>query len=227
MRRLLAIIIIIAVYVAYEAFFNHGSWNYKLTLVVQTPEGKVVASGVRKIYAGRDPIILQWLPSLTYGHAGVIGEAVVVDLGRNGVLFALLRSRQHSVDYGYNIIFNEFPHDGGTTSGGIRYYRSLKAKKELAFDKLPLLVRFRDINAPKTVEEVDPNNLEATFGKGVKLVSATLEMTDEEVTTGVDKQLVWLKEYYNKKLDGARLTSIEAANRLANNLNSRSFKIGE
>lgn len=138
----------------------------------------------------------------------------------------MLRSR-HSVDYGYRIIFNEFPHDGGTTSGGIRYYRSLKAKKELAFDNLPLLVRFRDINDPKTVEEVDPKNLEASFGKGIKLVSATLQMTDEEVTTGVDKWLGWLEGYYDKQLDGTRLSSIEAPNRRANDLSSRDFKTGE
>ena len=89
---LIIVLIIIAVYVGYEAYFNHGSWNYKLTLVVQTPEGQVVGSAVRKVSAYRDPIILQFLPSSSYAHADVKGEAVVVNLGQRGVLFALLKA---------------------------------------------------------------------------------------------------------------------------------------
>ncbi len=65
MRSFPTIIIIIAVYFGYEAFFNHGSWKYKLTLVVETPEGQAVGSAVRKVSTQRDPIILQFLPSLT------------------------------------------------------------------------------------------------------------------------------------------------------------------
>lgn len=58
------------------------------------------------------------------------------------------------------------------TSEGIRYYRSLEGEKDLTFDKLPILVRFHDIKDSKTVEFVDPNDLEKTFGNGVKLVSS-------------------------------------------------------
>jgi hypothetical protein len=238
MRIFLTILIIIAVYVGYEAFFNHGSWNYKLTLVVETPEGQVVGSAVRKVSAERDPIILQWLPSLTYGHAGVKGEAVVVDLGQRGVLFALLKANNEGNGDAENIVFREFPFHwkddtgqnqiGGSelTSEGIRYYRSLKAKKELSLEKLPMLVRFRDIKDPKTVELVDPNDLGKSFGKGVKLVSATLEMTDETVTKGIEKWLSWIRQYYSRRLDSERFGSIEATNRLANDLSSGNFAAG-
>lgn len=204
MRTFSTVLIIIAMYVGYEAFFNHGSWNYKLTLVIETPEGQVVGSAVRKVSAYREPIILQFLPSSSYAQADVKGEAVVVDLGRMGVLFALLKASSGVNGDPQYMVFNAFPfhwkddtgesHAGGSelTSEGIRYYRSLKGKKELAIEKLPMLVRFHDIKDPKTVELVDPNNLEKSFGKGVKLVSATLEMTDENVTEGkVKKYLSW------------------------------------
>ena len=190
MKKILVIAAIIGLYVGWEAVVNNGSWKYKLTLVVETPEGLKTGSAVRKVSASRDPVILQFLPSLVYGHASVKGEAVVVDLGERGVLFALLKGKDNN-DYGYNIIFSEFPSGvrGGTTPEGIKFYSNLKAKKDLDFDKIPMLVRFRDINDPKTVELVDPNDLEKTFGKGVKLVSATLEMTDEGVTSGVKKYM--------------------------------------
>lgn len=201
MKILPTILIIIAMYVGYEAYFNHGSWNYKLTLVVETPEGQVVGSAVRKISAYREPIILQFLPSASYAHVDVKGEAVVVDLGQRGVLFALLKANNEGNGDAEHMVFNEFPfhwkddsgqnHIGGgeLTSEGIRYYRSLQAKKEIDLEKLPMLVRFRDINDPKTIELVDPNNLEKSFGRGVKLVSATLEMTDDSVTEGVQKYM--------------------------------------
>lgn len=197
MRTFTTILIIIAVYIGFEAYFNHGSWNYKLTLVVDTPEGQVVGSAVRKVSAQRDPIILQWIPASGYGHAGVKGEAVVVDLGQRGVLFALLKGNEGMAkgDALY-MVFNEFPYEGALTSSGIRYYRSLEGKKQLTLDNLPMLVRFRDINDPKSVELVDPNDLEKTFDKGVKLVSATLEMTDEGVTKGnIERLLGWFKKW--------------------------------
>jgi len=105
MRTFTTILIIIAVYVGYEAFFNHGSWNYKLTLVVETPEGQVVGSAVRKVSAQRDPVILQWIPASGYGHAGVKGEAVVVDLGQRGVLFALLTGSDGSKGDALRMVF--------------------------------------------------------------------------------------------------------------------------
>jgi|CXWL01.1.fsa_nt_gi hypothetical protein len=196
MKTLIFIAVVIGLYVGWEAVVNNGSWKYKLTLVVETPEGLKTGSAVRKVYAYRDPVILQFLPSLVYGHASVKGEAVLVDLGERGVLFALLKGKDNN-DYGYNIIFSEFPSGvrGGTTPEGIKFYSNLKAKKDLDFDKIPMLVRFRDINDPKSVELVDPSDLEKTFGKGVKLVSATLEMTDDAVTSGIDKWLPWFNKW--------------------------------
>lgn len=169
-------LLLLGLYIAYPFSF----WSYKLTLVVETPEGIKTGSAVRWVYVSTEP---QILPDQSGFHTGVKGEAVVVDLGKRGVLFALLKGASGG-DYGYDIVYKEFPSDAGMRRS-IFYYTFLKAKKELAFDKLPMLVRFRDINDPKTVELVDPNDLEKTFGKGVKLVSATLEMTDEDMTEGI------------------------------------------
>jgi hypothetical protein len=60
-------------------------------------------------------------------------------------------------------------------------------------DGLPLLVTFADITDPTTVQRVDPENLAASFGPGVRLKAVTLEITEEPVTVGkVVEVLGWL-----------------------------------
>jgi hypothetical protein len=79
---------------------------------------------------------------------------------------------------------------------------------------LPLLVRFRDISDPKTVEKVDPANLAASFGAGVKLTRATIETVPSgywpfnlfgiggsPVTRGIEARLPWWKDRPNKSFD--------------------------
>jgi len=55
-----------------------------------------------------------------------------------------------------------------------------------------LLIRFRDLDDPATAERVDPFDLAASFGPGVKLLRATIEMTNDPVTTGLDQKLPWI-----------------------------------
>ena len=57
-----------------------------------------------------------------------------------------------------------------------------KPKVALAAKNLPLLVRYRDINDLTTIERVNPDDLEASFGRGVRIVGTTLEITDDPVT---------------------------------------------
>ena len=57
---------------------------------------------------------------------------------------------------------------------------------------LPRLVTFADIDDPTSVVLVDPENSAASFSPGVRLVSVTLEVTEEPVTLGrVEKVLDW------------------------------------
>ena len=78
-----------------------------------------------------------------------------------------------------------------------------------------MLVRFRDTNDPMTVERVDPFDLGKSFGAGVKLERATLEIVHggiwpfnhygimgEPVTTGIYKRLLWLQKLKGSYLDG-------------------------
>ncbi len=80
-----------------------------------------------------------------------------------------------------------------------------RGPRKITPEALPDLVTFADIDDPRSVIEVDPNNLQATLGQGVTWNEITLEMTDEPITTGIEKKLPWLPAYFEKnfRLDGS------------------------
>ena len=94
----------------------------------------------------------------------------------------------------------------------------------LTGDLIPMLVTFDDITKPETVREVDPEDLTAVFGEGVRLKAVTLEVTEEAVTEGrVEGVLGWLDEVWPRQLDGRRIETLDAKNRFANSLSANSF----
>ena len=60
---------------------------------------------------------------------------------------------------------------------------------------LPDLVTFADINDPKSVIEVHPNNLHAALGPNISWNEITFESTDESVSKGIELKLPWLPAY--------------------------------
>lgn len=192
--------------VACSQMFPSGTWRYRLTVTIETPEGIKTGSAVREVTVRRGIALTpESLPSVQSK-----GEAVVVDLGERGVLFALT-----SYD-DYLTVFNAFGWtSGGTTPEGIKYFSNLKdAKATLKPEHYPMMVRFRDINDPRTVEvvwrgefydervgraarrafRVGTDRFEELFGKGVRLREITLEMTDDPVTQTVDEFLPSFRE---------------------------------
>jgi hypothetical protein len=213
--------------------------RYRLTLMVDNNGQMVTGSSVIEASWTGLGERFRFLAELANGQQWTTtmrGEAVVVDLGSHGVLFALLRgdeSRRASSLAGTPEAFvtratGAFTRAGVTRESLERVIRN-RPKVEVPFELLPLLVRFRDINDPKTVEPVDPNNLAASFGPGVKLVAATVEVTDDPLTIGIDRTLPWLPELRaeHSSLDGdvSMLRKIDAP--LENQLGSGEFMHGD
>ncbi len=122
------------------------------------------------------------------------GEAVVVDFGDKGQLFVLLKGDDKNTNANADRIVRAAFGLEKFSRANERYrnLRALSGSVDLPASKLPVLVRFRDINDPKSVERVDPANLAASFGDGVKLIKATIEITNDPVTMGIEKRLGWL-----------------------------------
>lgn len=185
------------------------TYRYRLTVEVETPEGLKTGSSVIEVRSGVGGKAAG--PMAVY-TTEVRGEAVTVDLGRRGLMFALLRSGDN-VDWAgqammRGIVPDPSPEqrqamkDPWRDAIKARYAKLLTMRgiydlpREVDIlglrDNYPMLVRFRDIADPGTVEQVDPDDLARSFGEGVKLKRITVQLTDDPVTTGIVKRLGWL-----------------------------------
>jgi hypothetical protein len=81
----------------------------------------------------------------------------------------------------------------------------MRGPRRLAPADLPDLVTFADVSNPKSVIEVDPNDLQATLGPDITWNEITIESTDEPVSKGIEQKLTWLPAYFEKnlRLDGS------------------------
>ena len=137
------------------------------------------------------------------------GEAIAVDLQNQQVLFALLIDANG--DAGTLQLWPEHLfEDLGSGSERIRNLRRIASNEGLSRE-LPrfrpaisdsrepsvnyaLLVRFRALDRPESVETVAPDDLDQAFGTGVKLTRISVEITDEPVTYGIKTRLPWLED---------------------------------
>jgi hypothetical protein len=185
----------IAVLVAiYEFGFTHR-FRYRLTIEVSVDGQLKGGSGVIQV-TGR-PDLVPGRPlkyTMTFS-----GEAVEVDLGQRGSLFALLTFRD-----GFNAAYLPSKAFFSTAISADRAEQEERFKRlndlvrqgaraELLPDQLPTLVMFKDLNDPRSVAQVPPNDLAAVFGDGVQFTRAVVEMTRDGVTSGIEARLPWLR----------------------------------
>ena len=196
-------------------FSERWEWNQKLTVEVLV-DGKLVSGSAVSHVMWQEANALDVYPT---DHTG---EATIVDLGERGMLFALIgEDTKYVAQY---TLHEELGEDRADYERLLPKIEKFRGTSDVPTDHYPLLVTFGDINDPKTVEQVDPSNLEAAFGPGVSLKRITLEITDETVTEGsAERVLGWLKAIWPNHLDGRRYETVEATNRFANSLSAGSF----
>ena len=197
---------------------QHFAWHQKLTVVVETPAGEVSGASVTAVEVdGFDGL----LPDGGDVDSRLKGEAVVVEVVPGRYLFVLLTGALGWADAAYG------PGGPGTVfEENMRTIEAQVGKPPVPLPEKawPLMVTFTDIKDPKTVQRVDPDDLAASFGPGMRLKAVTLAVTEEPVTEGrVEAVLGWLRSIWPNKLDGQRYETIDAANRLANSIGVGSF----
>ncbi|HEX2020694.1 MAG TPA: hypothetical protein VGO17_17330 [Aurantimonas sp.] len=163
---------------------DYAEWNQKMVVTVETPEGMRMGESVVNIwFTGNRALAFMDGSSVSWKATG---EAVVVDLGERGVLMALLVGEEHMGDAGVNASFaftSMYRLAAGeqeTIEGVLDQPKGVPVP--LPRKAYPLLVTFRDISDPTTIEQVDPDNLARSFGEGVRLNGLTLERTSEPIT---------------------------------------------
>lgn len=168
-------------------------WRYKMTVSVETPEGLKTGSAVREVSVKFEPRP-GYKPQPYHVTTKVKGEAVVVDLGERGVLFALIDPDD------YRFIFEAFPGPPGLTLEGAEFYSGLPVGKEgKALSKLPWLVTFLDRSEPKTITAITKDNITDIFGEGVILKDVNVAIASDAVTWGTLRNYL---EWFGKKKVG-------------------------
>ncbi len=172
------------------------TWHQKLTVEVIVEGEIITGSAVSAVRIVEDSFA-------STERASFKGQATVIDLGTRGKLFALLQRPDLVAAYTFSTIAR--PVNLGRVSirtnaqwDGIAAFRGSRqipstftfpgqgSKKVPNTPRrvYPTLVTFTDITNPATLKEVDPANLAASFGPGVRLSRMILEVTDEPVTNG-------------------------------------------
>lgn len=203
------------------------SWRQKLTLEVE-------AGG--EVYAGSSVIEVFWKEADGAAITGrpnaswMRGEASFVDICGKNTLFALLRSPvtdQHPRRVAFSA-FGYSPEPGFDVESFRALSRAQGRKATLAPDQYPMLVTFDDIADPKSVREVDPQNLSGSFSGGVRLKRILLEITEEPVTELIEAKLNWLSRYHanNYRLNGKSCVACPVASQnLPDMMGPGNFKI--
>jgi hypothetical protein len=166
--------------------------RYRLELTAIVDGKPLTGAGVIEVSYRRNP---QFLPDMQPVAAAAYGQAVMLDLGLSGMLFAVLESQFSDGVRADHLISSAWWNENYSPKPErFEQLSALRGKKNLRFDQLPLLVKFATPSRPLTAEVVDPHNLAASFGPGVELQSASIEIVDAPVTTGIEKRLPWLDD---------------------------------
>ncbi|RYD41460.1 MAG: hypothetical protein EOP63_15475 [Sphingomonadales bacterium] len=189
--------------------------RFRMTVQVETPEGLRTGSSVMEISAWNNSFALN-------GHVrgrSFNGEAISVELPGDRTLFALVVTERpasfeifdialDTLDPTYNNDWVESVErvQRRKTPGGsatVSPIRSLGLTKKLQpgvpfRSNYPMLVTFRDIKVPASVERVDPQNLSASFGLGYRIRAITVEETDRPITQKIGEKLPWLSSYWER-----------------------------
>jgi hypothetical protein len=193
---------------------NRPAHKYRLTLEVETPEGRKSASGVMAVHPDRS--------YTRRGQTRTVGDAVFVDLGLGKNLVALLAHVDKNLvldDMNY-VAFRAYTEAAGKRvpfSEMSRLTGTVPVKVAL----IPVLVTFADPANPGTARVVASDDAEAALGKGYRLEGITAEAVPngywpldfggalgEPVTRGILAKLPWLNGADNAAAAALRAASL-------------------
>jgi hypothetical protein len=133
------------------------SWRQKLTLKVDTPTGVVSGAAVVQVWVSYySDASANFGTEVTYDMEG---DATLVEVLPRRYLFALPRDGENRF-----ITAAQDRFKGLARGQSLRQISRQTEPVLVTGEQMPMLVTFDDINDPKSVRKVDPDDLDATFG---------------------------------------------------------------
>lgn len=226
-KWLVGILVVIGgAYALYASMAPSATARYKLTVSAEVDGKACEGSGVLQVTFQNTTRIFGSL-----GGTGNIvkGEAIAIDCG-DQKLFVLVSGQDvglpEGTGYPARLIFDAFRGPSNPKTDALQRLAELRATKpraEISTSLLPMVVRFRDLKNPESVERVDVTNSNRTSEPKIRIVKAIVEITDDAITKGIGEQLIWLDnlERNGGTLDGSR---ISRSNELANRVGGLAFR---
>ncbi|WP_195909451.1 hypothetical protein [Rhizobium tubonense] len=125
------------------------------------------------------------------GATRLYGEALIFELGGKGTIYIHLplehpshSSLSQAYEYGILTTFGIKDSVGGLSNADFDTLRNASGRRRFRLydnSRLPTFVAFTDENNPKTIYEIDPQDIGAYF-PGVRFTGLDIEITDEPVT---------------------------------------------
>jgi hypothetical protein len=186
-KVLFATLILIVVWALYRQFFAViDDFNYRLTANFEENGRTVTGSGVVRVTSRLKIVCIVGVSCVKYWRRG---EAFPVRFSDNNTIFVMLAvadSTSGTAGAWPTVTFNEMTRHG-------RKISELPHTPFIVPEKyMPTIVHFDDLSDPTSVQVVDPQNVSATVGQGIRLKSMTIEITDDPVTWGLEETLPWV-----------------------------------
>jgi len=187
-----------ALFIGDQIRINRPGHKYRLTVEVETPQGRKSASGVLAVHPDRG--------YSRGGHTRTVGDAVFVDLGAGKNLVALLAHLDGKLDYdGINYLALRAYTAAGGKRVSFNEMNRLTGTVPVKGALIPVLVSFADPANPATARVVSPEDAAAVLGNGYRLGEVSAEAIPngfwpldlggalgEPVTCGITAKLPWL-----------------------------------
>lgn len=196
-------------------------YRYRLTVEVDTPDGLRSGSSVIQVASH---VSSQY--SLAPGDVTtqISGEAVAVDLPGGKTLFALLSKPGSAEGANAYALDALIPRPWVGSNEYVANVNVLAKRRDvgaLPVKDWPMLVTFRDTDAPASVRSVDPLDLTEEFGSAMKIRRITVQVTSDRVTTGIGKRLKWLESQQGQLVEAK--ISDSTSKRNLSSINEGSF----
>ncbi len=198
-----AVVVLSLLLVVLAGCSQRENFRYKLVITVEYNGKEYSGTNVVQCSEYSDPGYLDWAHVL---HQELHGEANVVALPDGRLIVGILsQANQHAPRENWTawisgcpttLIRRAYDMGGGPVRDGYIHdmdgLSQQSGPKPIGVDDLPDMVSFTNNNDPSSVILVDPHDMFPSMGPGVRFARATIEVTHDPLTRGIEKYLPWV-----------------------------------
>lgn len=176
----------------YKLTFPSYTFHYRLTVQVEVDGEVKEASGVIGIRWHDTPDI-----NVSTYQLSAFGQAVLVDLGNHGTLFVPLgaNTNYEGLDLSQLLFGRESPRSRDVIERALK----VKGRLEVAPHNLPQFIWQPQINDPSSAVVVTAEQFPEVISPNVRLVGVWTEITEDPVSTGLENEVAWIGEMYERR----------------------------